>query len=60
VVAGSGARVIEKSDQVVRTNPLDAYRDAILYGTGVWRMDAGEAAATAPEPATDPYEVDTP
>lgn len=54
-------------DIKVRDNPLDAYKDAMIYGSGVWQ--SGEVdderhpineVPPMPEPATDPYEVDTP
>lgn len=76
---------------IVRDNPLDAYMDAIIHGSGVWRSGEvdderqpideyrGEVppywrtqpnyfmcttgefiTVKKPEPATDPYEIDTP
>jgi len=40
---------------VVRDNPVDAYLDAILHGTGLYKHPA---TPPTPEPATDPYEME--
>ena len=40
---------------VIRDNPVDAYKDGILHGTGFWKQPD---PPPIPEPATDPYELE--
>ena len=58
---------MEERQPMVRLNRNEAIVDMMLYGVGLYKRPCqpidksrGEVPPPTPEPATDPYEVDTP